>query len=81
MLEVEYRNKVAVIDLRERINRGEHPKREVLEFVQEAQLGTVIELHVPHPAKPLVLGLESIGVPAIMNELGPAHYRIMCVKM
>jgi hypothetical protein len=79
MLEVEYSEKVAKIDLRERILRGEHPRNEVIDFVKTAKRGTVVEVHLPHQAPPLVSGLESIGVNAVLNELGPNHYRLMCV--
>lgn len=81
MLHVEYRGNVAIVDVRERMSRGEHPKQDILQFVKESEVGTVIELHLPHRADPLVHALSSIGVPAIMNELGPDHYRLMCIKM
>ncbi len=81
MLDVQRQGKVAIIDVRERIRKGQHPRREILEFVKAAEEGTVIEVHVPHAAQPLVNGLESIGVPAILNMLAAGHYRILCVKM
>lgn len=79
MLEVKYSGKVVKIDLRERILRGEHPRSEVIDFVKTAKRGTVVEVHLPHQAPPLVAGLESIGVNAVLKELGPNHYRLMCV--
>jgi len=81
MLEVKYNGEVAVLDVRERVLRGEHPKQEILQFVQEAKQGTVIEIHLPHKAEPLVAALESIGVSSILNQLGDHHFRLMCVKM
>jgi hypothetical protein len=81
MLEVTYNDNVAIIDVRERILRGEHPKYEILEFVKHANRGTVVEVHLPYPAPPLVSGLESIGFNAIVNEVGPDHFRLMCVIM
>ena len=81
MLQVEYRGNIAVVDVRERINRGEHPKQEIVGFVNDAKPGTIIELHLPHRADPLVQALKSVGISAIMNEMGPSHYRVMCVKI
>lgn len=79
MLDVQHQGNVAVIDLRERILSGQHPKQEVVEYVKNAKKGTIIELHLPHPAKPLALALEGIGYPSVMHRLGPEHYRLMCV--
>lgn len=81
MLDVKYDGNVATIDVRERILRGEHPRGEIIKFVQEAKGGTVIEIHAPHRVQPLVNGLEAIGVRAIINELAPDHFRLMCVKL
>lgn len=81
MLEVAYDGNVAKIDVRERIRKGEHPKNELMQFVRDAARGTVIEIHLPYPAPPLVAALDSIGVQAVVNELGREHFRILCVKM
>lgn len=80
-LDIEYKENVTVIDLCKLISQGMHPKKEVIEFVSAAERGTVIELHVPHEARPLVSSLEAIGLPAILNRIGPEHFRIMCVKL
>ncbi|HEX7057302.1 MAG TPA: amino acid decarboxylase [Bacilli bacterium] len=81
MLEVQYKGNIAVIDVRERILKGEHPRFEIINFVKEAKKGTIIEVHLPHRAQPLVKGLEEIGINAVLNELSPNHYRLMCVKL
>ena len=81
MLEVQYTGNVASIDMRERILRGEHPRGEIIQFVKEAKRGTVIEIHLPHRAQPLISGLESLGINAVVNELAPDHFRLMCVKI
>lgn len=81
MLEVVVEGKVARIDVRQRIRRGEHPRAEILDFVKRADLGTLIEIDLPHPAPPLIAGLESIGINPVMNKLEPDHYRVMCVKL
>ena len=40
--------KKAVIDIRERVLKGEHPRREILNYVREASVGTIFEIHLPH---------------------------------
>ncbi|MEX1029502.1 MAG: amino acid decarboxylase [Paenibacillaceae bacterium] len=79
MLEVTYNGNIASIDLRERILNGEHPRAEIVDFVKHANRGTIVEVHLPYAAPPLVSALESVGFNAIVNELAPDHYRLMCV--
>lgn len=54
MLEVTYNGNIAKIDVRKRILRGEHPKAEIFEFVKNANRGTIVEIHLPHSAPPLI---------------------------
>jgi len=35
-------DKKAVMDIRERIAKGEHPRREILNFVKAAPVGTIL---------------------------------------
>jgi hypothetical protein len=79
MLEVTYNGNVAKIDLRERILKGEHPRAEIVDFVKHASRGTVVEVHLPHAAPPLVHALESAGYNSIVNEIANDHFRLMCV--
>ncbi|MCC2685229.1 MAG: amino acid decarboxylase [Paenibacillaceae bacterium] len=81
MLQVEKAGNVAKLDVREKVLRGEHPKNEIFDFVRQAAAGTIIEIHMPHKAQPIVAGLQSMGINAIVSELGPQHYRIMCIKL
>lgn len=81
MLEPVYNGHVVTLDVRPQMLRGEHPKNEIVQFVREAQRGTIVELHMLWAAPPLVAALEAIGVNAIVNKLGPDHYRLMCVKI
>ena len=37
------------MDIRERVLKGEHPRREILNFVKSAPVGTIFEIHLPHP--------------------------------
>ena len=73
--------KKAVIDLRERIANGEHPRREMLNFIKSAPVGTIIEIHLPHRGEPLIASLQSLGMNVIVNELEPMHFRLMAVKL
>jgi hypothetical protein len=81
MLEVIYEGKIAKIDVRQRILRGEHPRSEILDFVKQANPGTIIEIHLPHAAQPLVTAVESLGINPVLNKLDTDHYRLMCVKL
>jgi hypothetical protein len=73
--------KKAVIDVRERIAKGEHPRREILNFIKSAPVGTIIEIHLPHRGEPLIASLQSLGMNVIVNELEPMHFRLMAVKL
>ena len=74
-------DKKAVIDVRERIAKGEHPRREILNFIKAAPVGTIIEIHLPHRGEPLIASLQSLGMNVIVNELEPMHFRLMAVKL
>jgi hypothetical protein len=73
--------KRAVIDIRERVLKGEHPRREILDFVKSAPVGTVIEVHLPHRGEPLVANFQALGMNAIVNEIEPGHFRLMAIKL
>jgi hypothetical protein len=73
--------KRAVIDIRERILRGEHPRREIMNFVKSAPIGMIFEIHLPHRAEPLVSNFQALGMNAIVNEIEPGHFRLMAIKL
>lgn len=73
--------KRAIVDFRERILRGEHPRQEIIDFVHTVPVGTIIEIHIPHYGQPLIAGLEALGMNVIVNEIEPGHFRLMTVKM
>ncbi|WP_102347255.1 amino acid decarboxylase [Bacillus sp. Marseille-P3661] len=81
MLNVQKEGNKAIIDVRANILAGEHPRNEIIEYVKEAQAGTVFEIHLPKRAEPLVNALTSLGMNAIISELEPGHFRIMAVKI
>ncbi|MFP5112291.1 amino acid decarboxylase [Bacillaceae bacterium C204] len=74
-------DKKAVMDIRERIAKGEHPRREILNFVKAAPVGTIFEIHLPHRGEPLIGSLQSLGMNVIVNELEPMHFRLMAIKL
>ncbi|MEW9050916.1 MAG: amino acid decarboxylase [Neobacillus sp.] len=73
--------KRTVIDVRERILRGEHPRGEIINFIKAAPIGMIFEIHLPHRAEPLVANLQSLGMNAIVNEIGLGHFRLMAIKL
>lgn len=73
--------KRAVMDIRERVARGEHPRREILNFIRSAPVGTIFEIHLPHRGEPLIANLQSFGMNVIVNEIEPMHFRLMAVKL
>jgi hypothetical protein len=68
-------DKKAVMDMRERIAKGEHPRAEILNFVKAVPVGTVFEIHLLHRGEPLIASLQSFGMNVIVNELEPMHFR------
>lgn len=80
MIDVQLDGNRAIIDVREVIKKGGHPKGEIMKYVDEAPQGTVIEIHTPYRTQPLIAGLEGMGYNVIVNELDPEHFRILVVK-
>lgn len=74
-------DKKAILDVRERIAKGEHPRREILNFIKCAPIGTIFEIHLPHRGEPLIATIQSLGMNVIVNEIEPMHFRLMAVKL
>lgn len=81
MLNFQIEEKRAILDIRERVLKGEHPRREILDFVKSSPIGTIFEIHLPHRAEPLVASFQSLGMNAIVNEIEPGHFRLMAIKL
>ncbi len=81
MLDVKMEGNKAIIDVREKVLRGEHPKDEVLDYVQKASEKTSFEIHLPLRGEPMVQLLKSIGMSAYIEEIGPEHFRIIAEKI
>lgn len=70
-----------IMDVRERIAKGEHPRREILNTVKAAPVGSILEFHMPFRAEPLIANLQSLGLNVVVTELEPMHFRLMAVKL
>jgi hypothetical protein len=81
MLDVKMDAQRAIIDVRARILKGEHPRGEIFKYVKSAPVGTIFEIHLPHRAEPLITGLSDFGMNVIVNELEPGHFRLLTVKL
>lgn len=80
MLDVKIEGNKAIIDVRENVLRGEHPRDEVLDYVQKAAEGMTFEIHLPLRGEPMVNLFKSKGMNAYIEELGPEHFRIIVEK-
>jgi hypothetical protein len=81
MSSIQIENQKAVIDIRERVLKGEHPRRKIINFVKSAPVGTIFEIHLPHRGEPLIATFQSLGMNAIVNEIEPGHFRLMAIKL
>lgn len=81
MLDIKVEGNKAIIDVRENILRGEHPRGEILDYVKNSPNGTIFEIHLPLRPQPLINALSALGMNAIINEIGPQHFRLMAVKI
>ncbi|HET7627168.1 MAG TPA: amino acid decarboxylase [Bacillales bacterium] len=81
MIHVQREGDRAVIDVRELVKKGHHPKGEIFQYVKEAPVGTLLEIHVPHRAQPLVSGLSALGLNVIVKELSMDHFLLRTVKL
>jgi hypothetical protein len=81
MLDVKIDGLRSIIDVREMVKQGMHPRNEIINYVTEAQKGTMIEIHLPHPGQPLVTALEQLGLECVINEIEPGHYRLLTLKI
>lgn len=80
LINVHMDGKRAIIDLRQIILDGQHPRFEVFEYVKKADVGTTFEIHTPRVPKPLIKGLEDLGLPVIVDEIEASHIRVITVK-
>lgn len=81
MIEVKQEGVRLIIDVREMVKKGMHPRKEIIDTVVQAAKGTIFEIHLPHPGQPLVASLKQFGIDCITNEVGPGHFRLLALKM
>ena len=80
LLEIKKAEALLVIDARNAIRKGHHPRNEIVTLVQEAPNGTLCEIHVPHRTAPLIAALEGLGYPVVVSEVEPFHFRLRLMK-
>ncbi len=81
MLQVKQDGIRMIIDVREMIKKGMHPRNEIIETIRQSAKGTVFEIHLPHAAQPLVAAIEQLGLDCVLNQLSPGHFRLLTLKM
>lgn len=81
MIDVQREGSKVIIDARELIKQGIHPRNEIIEFIKGAEVGTIIEVHLPLPGQPLIAAVEQLGLNVVHNELGPEHHRLLILKL
>jgi hypothetical protein len=79
-LPVKFEGSRAIIDARDLIKQGIHPRGQIIEFIKEAEVGTIIEVHLPLPGQPLVAAVEQLGLNVVVNEIAPEHFRLLILK-
>ncbi len=81
MIELQRDGNHIVIDVREQIQRGMHPRGEIIKAIEEAPIGTIIDIHVPHRTQPLIASVEAMGLHVVVEELDMRHFRLRTLKM
>lgn len=80
-IRVEKDGPLLTIDARAAIRSGQHPRQEILRLVDEAPVGTVCEIHVPHRTGPLIAALQDRGMNVAVAEVEPGHWRLRVVRL
>jgi hypothetical protein len=81
MFEVKQEGARIIIDVREMVKKGMHPRKEIMDTVLQAAKGSIFEIHLPHPGQPLVASLKQFGIDCIINEVEPGHFRLLALKL
>lgn len=81
VLEIEREEAKLSVDARKAIRKGFHPRHEIIKLVEEAPIGTICEIHVPHRTGPLIAALEGAGRPVAVSEVEPGHWRLRVLKL
>ena len=81
MLQIQREESHLVIDARNAIRKGHHPRYEILTLVKEAPRGTLCEVHVPHQTAPLIVALEELGLNVAVSQVSPDDIRLRVMKI
>lgn len=81
MYDIVIDGKRQIIDLREAIKNGAHPRHEMFEIIKAAEVGTILEIYTPRRPVPLIRGFEDLGLNVVVDELAPDKIRVITVKM
>lgn len=73
-------NGTTIIDVREMVKNGEHPKDAILNHLEHATEGSKTEIHVPHAAQPLVQLISAAGFDVTTEHISEEHYCLHAVK-
>jgi len=73
-------NGTTIIDVREMVKNGEHPKDDLINYFKQAPKGSKTEIHVPHAAEPLVRLIRAAGIEVTSEHIGEEHYCLLAVK-
>lgn len=80
LLKVSHDGPHLIIDAREAIRQGRHPRAEILTMVQEAPAGTICEMHLPHRPEPLIGALQQIGFNVTVSQPEPGDFVLRVLK-
>lgn len=81
LLQVEQDGPRLIIDAREAIRAGRHPRAEILTLVQDAPSGTLCEVHLPHRPEPLIAALQQLGMNVTVSEQSPGNFMLRVLKI
>lgn len=80
MLEVVREENRVIVDVREKILNGEHPRAQVMAVAEEIQKGEVFEIHAPFVLPPLIGLLQSQGFSVMTDESVKDDIKILAWK-
>lgn len=80
LLNIQMDGNRSIIDVREAIKGGAHPRFEIVDYVKQAPINTIVEVHVPRYAKPLIKDLEKLGLVVEVIKRHAEHYLVITEK-
>lgn len=80
MYDIQKQGNRMIIDLREAILGGAHPRHDMFTLIKEADIGTILEIYTPRYPRPLVKGFEDLGLTVTVDEITPTKIRVVAEK-